>query len=321
MIRLTSILVTVSILLGGCQKNASEPAPAKLGVIAVVGVGEDNPYWPVIRATAKRTFDNLEATGLSIRIEAPPTSSINAQRKLLEQLEKEGVRGVCVQVTDDVALKSTLESLADQGVQVTTMFGTIESSKPINRIEIDDEAVGRAVATALIEVVGGDGNIAILHADSVGKSFADRRKAFERQMSAQPEIKILLQYDCEAAPKKARKILRNTMARYPRLAGWAVMGNWPLVGRENEESVLPEGCRMVAVDPMPEVWPAFSRGEIDAMVAGNYVELVERAVTDCVGSVLNGNRATSPAAVGVRTVTRDDLDQFKRDWAEWSDSK
>ncbi len=318
--RFAFILVLLPGLLSGCESRTTPSTQPKSGFIAVVGVGQDDPYWPVIRGTALRTFHELESVGLSIRVEAPATSSVNSQRKILEQLRDKGVRGVCVQVTDGLALKTTLESMADRGIQITTMFGTVATSKPINRIVIDEDAVGRAVATALIDTLDGRGNIAVLHADSRGKSWTDRWKAFERQMSMQQGIRTLLRYDCGGDPVRAERIVRDTMERYPRLVGWAVMGNWLLIDQENKPSPspLPDGCRMVACDPAPAVWPGFSRGECSAMVAGRYDELVEHAVTGCIGSVLNMNRATHRVAVGVRIVTREDLTQFKRDWADWS---
>ncbi len=317
---------TLLVLLAGCcamfatacERRGSQSDQRSLGFIAVVGVGQDDPVWPVIAATAKRTFAQLNQVGLSLRVEAPATSSIHGQQRLLTQLRDAGVRGLCVQVTDPVAMKPILESLADQGIQITTMVERIETSKPINHVSIDDSAVGEAVANALLEALPEGGNVALLHSASAVESQVRRRKAFERRMSLQSDLRVLLEYDCGGDAEMAEQIVRETMQRYPRLAGWAVLGSWPLEAGTDEPPLVSETCRLVGVGPGPVIGGRIDDGWAHSMVVVHYDRLVGQAITECVGSVLNMNRATTRSRIGARVVTRETLDAFRRDWAAWT---
>ncbi len=304
----------------GCRRESARIEPPPSGFVAVVGVGQDDPLWPVLRASALRLHAQLGLSTVSLRVEAPRTSSVNAQKLLVQRLQNEGMTGLCVQVSEPRALAVTLDSLATKGVQVVTMMRPIRSEVPPSHCGRDQEAVGFAIAEALQEAIQGEGTVAVLHANSAGGVWLERYKAFRKRMEVHASVHVILEFDCRRDPDQARIIMRDTMRRYPHLGGWALMDNWPLrdCDAHGFESVgLPPTCRIVGVDPFPPVWDEISNGRVYAMVAAEYDRIAERALTACVAALMGAAATPASFSAPLRTVRTADLEAFKRDWRRW----
>ncbi len=297
-----------------CREEGPAVRSEPKGFVGFVGVGGDDPLWAVLRASALRLHKELGLSTLPLRTAAPPRSSVNAQRHLLQRLHREGMVAACVQVTEPEALVTTLDSLVTQGVQIVTMMRPVVSKVPYVHCGPDDEATGAAVADTLNEALHGRGTVAVLHADSVRRASVTRHKAFLERMASFPSLHIILEFDCNADPQRARSIIAQTMRRYARLGGWAVMDNWPLRDRDRDEPLVPRTCRMVAVDPIPPVWSGFDDGSVFAMIAWEYERIAQRALTSCVTATMGAASMPISFSAPVRTVWASNVEAFKADW-------
>lgn len=312
----TGLTVILALACAGCRRDVPNLDVRPNGFVAVVGVGQDHPLWPILNGTARRFHREL---GLSVplRVVAPTNCSVNAQKNLIRQLHDDGMTALCVQVSDPDALTRSLDSVAAQGVQVVTMMRPVTSKASFVHCGPDQERIGAALADALVAALRDGGTVALIHADSAGDAFARRRRAFLARVSAATGVHVILQYDCHADPKTARNIIRDTMQRFPRLGGWAVLGNWPLCDRDNDRPLLPPTCHMVAVDPFPNTWACFDDGTVDAMIATDYCQIIERALTTAYAARMGGSNRVVSYAAPARTVTADHLETFKREWRNW----
>ena len=150
-------LLTVVLCHVGCdERPRSERADQSQGFVAVVGVGQDDPVWHVLRASARRAYGELGLTSPALRTAAPKTSSVNAQKKLIETLRRQGMGTLCVQVTEPEALAGMLDSLARQGVRVVTMVRPAARDVVVFHAGIDEVAMGTMLADAIAEAVDFD---------------------------------------------------------------------------------------------------------------------------------------------------------------------
>lgn len=313
-----TLLMVILCCVGCDERRQAERVDQPQAFLAFVGIGEDDPVWHVLRASARRAYDELGLTSPALRTVAPKISSVNAQKKLIETLRRQGMGTLCVQVTEPDAIAGTLDSLARRGVRVVTMIRPAAADVAAFHAGIDDVAVGVMLADAIAEAVDFKGTLAVLHADSAGSTFAKRHGAFKMRMSAHTGLRVILEFDCKADPELAKRLIADTMKRYPRMSGWAIMDNWPLRGRRNGLSFLPTGCRIVAADPLPEFWPLLENGSVWAMVAPRYEELARRALTACVVGAGKTSLGPGMFETPVRRIGVGDLDTFRDDWARWT---
>lgn len=311
-------VVLLAMTPSGCRRSDTPEARTAKGFVAFVGVGEDDPRWPVLCGTARRIHADLGLGRLPLRTLAPPISSVNAQKDLLLKLRDEGLVGACVQVADPRGLTTALEALIAQGVQVITMLQPATGSGRLTESNLDDAGIGTALAEATVDAVSRKGLVAVLHADSVEASSAKRHAAFRARLAAQADVHLILEYDCQADPARARQILRETMERYPRLKAWAIVGDWPLRALKDDAPLVPPPCRLLAVDPVPEHWPLLADGRVYAMIAPRYDQIAEHAVKSCYSKVLGEVSLASSFDAGVETVWASSLEAFKARWAAWS---
>jgi ABC-type sugar transport system substrate-binding protein len=299
-----------------CKKDdQSDYRLSKRGFVAIVGVGEDDPVWPVLRASARRLHGEL-ATPIPLRDAAPTHRSANAQRQLLSKLAGEGLAAVAVQVTDPEALAPELNALASRGIRVVTIGQKTPRDPPYIHCGLDNDAIGTSLANALAERIAGKGTIAVLHADDSDPASRDRRRAFDDQLATHIGLQAILEFDCNGSPTEARTIIRDTMNRFPRLSGWAVMGNWPLVDHDGKR-ILPDGCVMVGVGPFANTWDAIDDANVHAMIASRYDELARHALTTCLSHVVGRSQLPIDVKAPVEVVYRSTLTEFKRQWLRW----
>jgi ABC-type sugar transport system substrate-binding protein len=307
-----------SIMAAGCQKNAI-PAPKSTdGFIAFVGVGQDDPLWPVLRATAIRTHRRLGLHGIPLRTLAPRKSSANAQRDLLRSLAGEKLRGVCVQIREPGPITPLLDDLQVSGVAVVTLLNRVSIGGHYVHCGPDDDAIGNALARATTMAMPDGGTVAVLHADSTSTESLRRNRSFQLAMGRADSIHVLLYVDGRGDPSTSRRLVTETMRRYPRLKCWVMMDDWALTPDDSDDWPLPTTCRVVGLNPSPRYWPRIASSDIAGMVAMDYCKIAERAITSCATMILGKTDAAQTVDPETQIITRDNLAEFQAQWKRWA---
>ena len=310
-----SFLIACFGLLPGC-----DPSPTPSGVrqdrrfIAVVGAGQDDPLWPVVSASAERCRPGLGK--LELRTAAPEGVSVNAQARLIRQLQDEGLKGLCIQVIDPKATEAILRRLVKDGIVVVTLVREVASSEPYMHCGVSETSVGEAMADLVAEALREKGTLAVLHADAGQPHSRERHQAFNARLQGYAQLTVLREFDCGGDPARSRDLIRQCMARYPRLNAWVSLDNWPLIGL-GSQPLLPPGCKLVTSDPNPSVWEALADGRCHAMVGADYGTIVRQALERC-ATAMEGNIVRSRTYLAPpRRVWAGDLHAYKLDWYAW----
>jgi ABC-type sugar transport system substrate-binding protein len=298
-----------------CRPQSPHAEVEISGFIAVVGVGESDPLWPVLQAATAR-FHRQTPTA-HVRAEAPPTRSVNLQIQLVRRLRREGMRGCCLQVSDPQATVGVLEALRADGAVVVTMMQPVETSEPFLHAGINEREVGAALADGLADQVPEQATLGVLY-DSSDHGTRLRHEAFQLRMVRYPRLTVLRSLDCGGEPAAAVRLIRETTKRFPGIDGWAAMGTWPLLARAENQTLLPEGRALVLPGPLADFDVLVDEGTCQAIVVTDYHEIVSRALQMCWLTVrretLQLRRFEPPA----RIVTAENLSEFRKEWARWT---
>ena len=308
-------VVATGLVTAACSPSSSPTVGMDKGFIAVVGAGQDDPLWPVLRGSALRYQEFLGEVPL--RVEAPPTVSSHAQAQLIRRLRREGMRGLCIQVVDPEAIAPHLNRIANEGVTVVTMIHPVEGQPGPMHCGVDQGLIGEALADTIAEAVQGKGTIAVLHANSKADYARERYQAFAARLKRYPRIMVLLEFDCGGNNQRAQEMIRRCMKRFPRLNGWVAIDNWPLRGLDPQTRLLPPSCKLVATDPNPKLWDHLSAGTCLAMIAADYDQIAQQAVLKC-AVALEGNLVRWRTFLAKpRPVWQSTLHTYKMEWIEW----
>ncbi len=316
-----ALLLLICLSPGGCNPSGTAPTDVEIdyskGSIVFVGAGAADPLWPLLRVAGERL--GREGFGLPVRFVAPDTISPAAQVRLVrEQLNDPMVRGLCVQVIDAGALAAVLDQAMSRGVYVVTLMQEVRTQLRSAHVGLDEVDVGRHLARAAADCVGENGTIMILRSTADDPRFTGRLAGLEEELGELGTVHVLGYADCSGMPHEARRTIRERSRRYPSLGAWVCLDDWPLNGGERTDEWLPPGCRIVSVGPLPVYWRALESGACAALIGTDYGQLGYEAVRLCQAAVASRTVDVPRRLLPARTVTRHNLEKFRRTWIEWS---
>ena len=298
----------------GCKPSNIAQQADNASFIAVVGVAEDDPIWRVLYATATRQVDTLG--GLAVRTAIPADPTPHGQIRLLRELYSRRMLGLCIQPADGPAMREILEELRSKGVTVVTMLERAPSQTEFMHAGVDDMAVGRAMADAIQEAVGGDGTIAVMRGPQDDLHYTDRYVGFEEKLKGMAGIHVLREFECDGNEFVARRQVREFTERFPRLSGWVCMDNWPLRLLEPDERPVPEGCVMVTYNPLPQYWPLIHE-DACRFISVPYDQVAEQALHMCATAIHGELPSSGTYLAPPVTITSQNIIPFKLQWFRW----
>ncbi|MGB9624572.1 MAG: sugar ABC transporter substrate-binding protein [Phycisphaerae bacterium] len=317
---------TVPALLCGCRQE--EPTryrriPKGAGFIAFVGAAEHDPLWPILRAGAER-FERNQGL-IEVRYVAPAVDSPDQQVALIRSLVGPSLRGLCVQVIDPAALEPVFDLARQNGARIVTMIRRTEYPYIDGHVGYDETAVGSALAEATIQYLRRQGAIAILHDAGGDRALRDRYSAFTEAMKPAIGIERWAEIECGGNPVEVRRTMASFAARYPRLSAWVSIAPWPIMELSPRavttaaSSPLPPGCELITCGAEPWVWPFIESGICPLVVGFSYADAGLKALQFCQAATESSTIGGREYMIPIRIVTRGNLDEYRRDWAVWSE--
>ena len=303
-----------------CKEGASPPNPVARGaLVGFVGAGQDDPLWPVLRASAERFLAELGGK-MKVRFDAPPRRSPHQQNQLIRQLLDEQVGALCVQVVDSVLIAPVIEQAHRRGVPVYTMVHDAAQNHRAAFVGLDERAIGLTLAETALNSIDGQANIAAVHAGGDHPLYGRRWMAFDQTIRTQSRIRVLKRLNCNDDPRAADQMLRDLLERYPSLKAVVLMANWPFLLPEGRPLAVPTGCRLISVGATPEFWKYLDDGPLFALIGADYGQIGFEALMFCrtAGEGTSIIPRVDFEHVPIRVVWAITLGKFKQDWSEWS---
>jgi len=287
--------------------------------IALVGIGKDHPTWPVLQATAQQVAGR--GGRLEIVVRAPDTASPRGQQEILKDLSAAGnIEAVCIHPLDPSAVAPDIQDLVQKGISVVT-FGTDVPIAARNGYcgPLETE-IGRAAAQACELLVKGHSNsIILLYAGREDPFYGARYNAFKAQLPATSGVSILRELDCHRNRLDALELVKSESRKYPRVAGWVLLDDWPLRVLAPEAALLPKGCGMVLCNADPRYNEHLRDGRIEAIISYDFRDAVQQALFAAIrlGDDTGKKAFASEISVAPEIITRQDLPFWEARWKAW----
>jgi len=291
--------------------------------VALIGKHAADPTSGAVRRGAEdaaRKLDleyHLETTVILLRA---PGGGLTSQNASLEQAFLDEVDGVIINVAENANVDEKINFLTRNGIPVVTVENDAPASSRIATVQTDDAALGKAAfEQAAGSLSAWDRKLAVLAGDTSDHRIQTRLRAVQSAADSNAKVEIREVLSCPETLDGAVAVIRAATSsdRDEEIDGWLFLGPWPLLGVA--EMPWASGSRTcVAVDALPPMLRYLANGEVDALIAQQYYQWGYLAMETLLKSIhLREPPAEDSMTTGVDIVTRDNLAEYTRRWADW----
>ncbi|WP_456271137.1 rhamnose ABC transporter substrate-binding protein [Bacillus sp. AK031] len=169
-----SLLLTVA-LISSLLAACSQGAPETSGSASEGDEGGSNKYAFVFKNTGnpygEKMMDGfqtaVEELGGEVILRSPDQPTAEGQIQIIEQLITQKVAAIAIAANDQDALEPVLKKAMDQGIKVISVDSAVNADSRILHVnQANPERIGRVQIEAASEMIGGEGQIAVLSATS-----------------------------------------------------------------------------------------------------------------------------------------------------------
>jgi len=321
-------LRTLLAALGMVATSVTAPAPAfaqpRTVKIAVIAKSEANFVFLAARRGAEDKAAALSRQhGATIQVSwlTPAKEDVAQQAERIRQAVRERADAILLAASDGPALVDAVNAAVEQGVEVMTFDSDVPNSKRFAFYGADDADLGEKVARDLLTLLAGKGEVAILAGNAAANNLRARSDAVRRTLARSPEVEVLGVVNHPETPQEAAAEMIKFDAAHPRLAGWALVGGWPLFRSSQSPALTSEiqkrGLKIVAVDALPEQLVYVERGLVPILWAQPVYDWGAVGVSTIVDKVLLKKTVPSSIHMELIRVTKDTLRPYAQRLHTW----
>ena len=320
MIRKVTLTVTSLVGLLAATSFAAE----KTYVFGIVAKSNNNPVFQAAKTGAEDQAKKLsEEHGVNIKIDwrTPNEEDPQKQVQAIEQLVNAGASGIAVSASDANKLTDAINSAVDKGVPVVCFDSDVPKSKRLADFGTDDIDCGHKVMEELAKEMGGKGVVAILAGNQNAPNLQKRVQGVKETAKNYPDIKILDTFYHKETPQDAAAAVEQVMQAHPEVTGWAMVGGWPLF-TDNALKFAPGSVKVVAVDALPAELGYLRDGHVQVLLAQQVYEWGTKSVDMLYDKVAEHKDPPSSFVKGdLIPITKDNVEEFAKNWDKWLPKK
>ncbi len=323
--RLAGIGVALAVVVG-CSTEPAAPAqtaapPAKAGLkIAMIAKSSTNPVFLSARTGAEAAAKELSVThAMPIEVVwlTPPAEDGQVQAQRIAQAVNEGAGAILISCSDAGKVTGAINDAVARGVPVMTFDSDAPESNRFAFYGVDDTKTGEAVMVELAKQMGEKGSFAILAGNQNAPNLRKRVEGVKQQAAKYPNMKVVdTFYHIETAQDAAAEVIRVRNA-YPQVAGWAMIGGWPLFTATLLTDLDPKRVRIVAVDALPPMLAYVDKGLAPVLLAQPTYLWGHVSVERIVDKVVLKKDVPSVIPMDLVKVTKGNLGNWARQLKEW----
>ena len=292
--------------------------------IALVAKSEANFVFLAARRGAEEKAAALsKANGVPIEVTwLTPTKEDAAQQvERVRQAVRDKANAILLSASDAEILAPAVDAAVEAGVEVMTFDSDVPGSKRFAFYGADDTDLGEKVAGDLVSLLGGKGQVAILAGSPNANNLKARSDAVKKALARHPGIEVAGVVNHVETPHEAVSGMLKFGAAHPQLAGWALVGGWPLFRSSQSPALMNElqkgALKVVAVDALPEQLIWVERGLVPVLWAQPVYDWGAIGVATIVDKLLLKKTVPRNIRMELIRVTRDDIRGYAKRLNSW----
>jgi ribose transport system substrate-binding protein len=211
------------------QPAEQPPAASARPYIPVISKGFQHQFWQAVRLgseNAARDFD------VDITFEGPESESqVDRQIEMLQVALEKNPSAICLAALDSQAVIPLLERAQAAGIPVIGFDSGVDSDIPVTTAATDNLAAAAHAADKMAELIGGEGEVAVIVHDQTSRTGIDRRDGFVQRMEEQyPNITVVdVQYG-GGDHLRSTELARAIIQAHPNLKGFFGANEGSIIG-------------------------------------------------------------------------------------------
>ena len=315
--------LTLTILVASLVASESDAAPRDLK-IGVIAKSSSNFVFLPARRGAEDAAQALSKK-LGVRIEVawltPDREDAALQAATVRGAAALGIGAILIACSDAGPLTPAIDEAVEKGLAVMTFDSDAPESRRFAFYGADDADVGEKVMSEVAGLLAGKGKVAVLAGSASAPNLKARAEAARRAAGRYPGLEVVEVVHHVETPQEATAAVLKANAAHPDLAGWAMVGGWPLF-RSSQSLALAEdlkkrGLKVVAVDALPEQLNYVERGLVPVLWAQPVYLWGKVGVETIVDKVLLGKAVPQRIRMDLVRVSRENLGSWSRQLKSW----
>lgn len=317
--------MAAAMLIAGVGQASVEKPKAKEYVFGVIAKSQSNPVFQAARTGAEDAAKDLsKKNGVDVKIKwlTPTNEDAQLQAQYIEQLASQGVDGITLSCTDANVLTAAIDAAVGKGVSVVTFDSDAPKSKRFAYYGVDDMECGRELMRQLAKAMGDKGGkIAILAGNQNAPNLQLRVKGVREEAAKMKGFEIKDVYYHKETPNDAAAMVQQVQTSNPDIAGWAMVGGWPLFTKNALDGVA-DKAKVVAVDALPEQIEYVKKGEVQVLLVQDCYGWGYKTVEMLFDKAHNGKSPEKAInTFKFEFVTKDNTSQYENLWKKWLGKK
>jgi ribose transport system substrate-binding protein len=230
-------VLVVAALTGACPSRRSDSstqmASPKVAPfrIAMIAKSASNPSFLASRLGAENRARALSTElGRPIEIEwlTPPREDPALQVQRIQQAVTEKFDAILLSCSDVATVTPAIDDAVAHGVPVMTFDSDAPASRRFAECGVDDFKAGQAVMKELAQLLPRRGKVAVLAGNPSAPNLRRRVEGVMSEAAHHPGLTVLGPFFHVETPQDATAAVMRAEAAHPDIAGWAMVGGWPL---------------------------------------------------------------------------------------------
>ena len=297
---LFALLVMLSMLLAACPPaapaapaaEAPAAADAKL-YIPVISKGFQHQFWQAVKSGAEQAATDLN---VDITFEGPESETmVDKQIEMLQTALDKKPAAICLAALDSKAVIPLLEKAKAAGIPVVGFDSGVDSDIPVTTAATDNIAAAGLAADKMAELIGGEGEVAVIVHDQTSRTGIDRRDGFVNRIAEKyPNIKVVdIQYG-GGDHLKSTDLAKTIIQANPNLKGFFGANEGSIIGVLNAVKELGKENQLVVIgyDAGKQQMDAVRSGVEAGAITQNPVGIGYKCVESAVKAIKEIGRAS-----------------------------
>jgi ribose transport system substrate-binding protein len=260
-----SAVLLVALLASCAPQAAATQAPAASSgakpYIPVISKGFQHQFWQAVKQGSEQAAKDLN---VDITFEGPESEAmVDKQVEMFQTALDKKPAAICLAAVDSKAFQPLLEKAKAAGIPVVGFDSGVDSDIPVTTAATDNVAAAAMAADKMAELIGSEGEVAIIAHDQTSRTGIDRVKGFTDQIKNKyPNVTLVDTQYGGGDQLKSTDLAKAIIQAHPNLKGFFGANEGSIIGVLNAVKELGMEGKIVVI--------GYDSGQqqIDAITAG-----------------------------------------------------